>query len=286
MKQILSKYFAAVSFSWIKSPILRILLVFIRVYLVMGLILYFFQEAFIFQPGSGDWQQCETLRKKGGVAIDLKDEGNLLRAWQLPHPTPKARVYIFHGNGGYACGRTYLQRFFSGSPYEFIFVEYPGYDDTDMDYSSLIQRGVNLYDHLQKKSPLPSIAIGESIGTGLATYLARKRYLKGLLLISAYPTLWKIGEKTFPMYPVEDLLKYPLPAEEWARDVGVPVLLLHGDKDRIIPLELGQEQAGNFESNQLIVIKGASHNNWIAHLTGEDVLTMKAYVKKALRDKE
>ncbi len=259
-----------VIFAPMRRPIPYALIMCCRFYLLLGVLLFIFQKHLIFQTGYGSWQDCPALVSRGAIKIDKAADLGLVRGWYLPKADAVGRVYVFHGNYGHACRRTYLLSLFQSLPLEVVLVEYPGYDGTEVDYQKILQRGPAIYDEMQAKRPLPSLAFGESLGTGVATYLGKERPLKGLLLYAGYPSITKVASQHFSMYPYEFMVKYPFPAEVWARSVGEPVLMIHGSEDEVISYSLGLEQSANFINSKIRTLDGAKHNSWMSYLSEAD----------------
>ena len=130
------------------------------------------------------------------------------------------------------------------------------------------------------------MVLGESLGTGLATYLASKRKLEGLILYASYPSLLKVASSKLKIYPLEYLLKYPIPADNWAPSVRIPVLSIHGAKDTLIPIELGKEQSDHFPKATFFPIQGANHNDWLKFVDGDFVNKLNNFVQQSLKGAE
>src|SRR5690606_9244548 len=81
----------------------------------------------------------------------------------------------------------------------------------------------------------PIVLYGRSLGSGLATRLASELGTDLLVLVSPYTSLRELGRELFPWVP-PFLGRYPLSTREWLPRVNAPVLLLHGDRDELIPI--------------------------------------------------
>ncbi len=79
------------------------------------------------------------------------------------------------------------------------------------------------------------IIIGRSLGTGVATYVASKRDIKGLILITPYDSIASIGQKMYPYFPVAFLSKYKFESIKYMLDVKAPVGLIEVENDDTIP---------------------------------------------------
>jgi hypothetical protein len=105
------------------------------------------------------------------------------------------------------------------------------------------------------------VYFGRSLGAAVAVELARARPPAGLILETAFTTLKDVARVHYPFVPLwflrtkyESLHKIP--------EVRVPLLILHGDRDEVVPLEQAKRlYAAANEPKQLYVIRGASHND-------------------------
>ena len=242
----------------LKKIAIRLVLVLSLLYVSLLAAIFFLQEQILFHPSAKDWDDCPEMVVKDGKDFDLKNNGRIIRGWYLENKKSTARVYIFHGNRGRACNEVW-SKLIGDDSLEYISIEYPGYDGSPVSYENLLERGTDVYDYFHGKNPLPSIAVGNSLGTGLATYLTATRKISGLILISAYSSITDIVSSRFPFVPAHMLVKYPIPAEKWARKVKVPVLRYHGDADTTIPLEIGDKLADSFEKIESHEVKNVGH---------------------------
>jgi hypothetical protein len=105
------------------------------------------------------------------------------------------------------------------------------------------------------------VYVGRSLGAAVAVELARAQPPAGLILETAFTTLKDVARVHYPFVPLwflrtkyESLRKIP--------EVRVPLLILHGDRDEVVPLEQAKRlYAAANEPKQLHVIRGAEHNN-------------------------
>ena len=152
---------------------------------------------------------------------------------------------------------------------EMYLVEYPKYDGTPFNYRELLERGVRFVDHFGRPNEMNQIFVGESIGTGPATYLASKRAGSGLILFAPFPSLVDVAKTRMKLYPVSLLMRYRFPSYKWAKGVDEPVFIFHGNKDSAVPYELGKRQSGNFREAKFFTVEGADHNDWHRYI-GEE----------------
>ncbi|WP_269514627.1 alpha/beta hydrolase [Brevundimonas subvibrioides] len=97
------------------------------------------------------------------------------------------------------------------------------------------------YDWLVRRTPADHIIIhGFSLGTGVATRLAIERPARALILEAPYTSTADIAAKAWPWLPVRWLMLDQYRSRDIIDQVGMPVLIVHGDHDSVIPFAQGQ----------------------------------------------
>ena len=122
------------------------------------------------------------------------------------------------------------------------------------------------YNYLKERYIESEITIyGRSLGTGIATFVASKNEPKRLVLETPYYSLVDVAKKRFPLFPVTKLMQYKFPTYQFIKQVGCPILMLHGTTDKVVPLSSGKKLYDSFIHKDLtfIEIPNASHNNLI-----------------------
>jgi fermentation-respiration switch protein FrsA (DUF1100 family) len=106
------------------------------------------------------------------------------------------------------------------------------------------------------------ILFGRSIGASVAGDLAGRKPAAGLILESPFPSIAAMARVHYLGLPMHWLLSGRFPLVERLKHVTMPVLVLHGDRDDIVPIALGREV---FDAapvpKYFYVIEGADHNN-------------------------
>lgn len=101
---------------------------------------------------------------------------------------------------------------------------------------------------------------GFSIGSGPATHLASEREIGALILEAPYFSLLDLMQQKLPLLPVGLLLRSRFRSDTWIGQVEAPVLMVHGDADRLIPPEQSERlsQRANGTSTR-VVMPGSDH---------------------------
>jgi len=85
------------------------------------------------------------------------------------------------------------------------------------------------------------ILYGESLGTGIATELAQTNNYAGLVLETPFTSMVKAAKNFYPYIPVSLLLKDKYDNQKKIKNIKIPVLVMHGEADQIVPFWMGKK---------------------------------------------
>ena len=85
------------------------------------------------------------------------------------------------------------------------------------------------------------ILYGESLGTGVAVEIAQNKNYAGVILESPFTSMINMGKKYYPFFPVSILLKDKFESYKKINNIFVPVLIMHGKVDKIVPYDMGKK---------------------------------------------
>ena len=110
--------------------------------------------------------------------------------------------------------------------------------------------------------PNSIILYGESLGTDLATRIAAERASAGLILEAPYTSVLDIALTDYPFLPVRLLLSDRYETDKVLPQVKVPLLIIHGKEDGIIPVSMAQKLAklAN-EPKRLVIFPEGDHSD-------------------------
>ena len=205
----------------------------------------------------------------GARDVTLHTEDGLeLGAWFVPSGGKDTgfAVLFLPGNGGNREGRAGLAEELRRRGVAVLLVDYRGYGgnpgspseeglgaDADAAVAALGELGY---------PPERTIYFGESLGSGVAAALAARRPPAGIVLRSPFTELADVGAHHYPYLPVRFLLRDRFPVVEHLAGSEVPVTVIYGDRDSVVPTSLSAEVAdevGNLVES--VVIAGADHND-------------------------
>jgi pimeloyl-ACP methyl ester carboxylesterase len=107
------------------------------------------------------------------------------------------------------------------------------------------------------------VAVGRSLGSGVAVHLASVRPVARLVLVTPYDSLLDLAAQQFPYLSVRWLLRDKYESWRYAGRVTAPTLLVAAEHDEVIPRASTQALYGRFSAGtaSLKVVPGAGHNN-------------------------
>ncbi len=234
----------------------------------------FIENRFIFYPDKdvyitpGDW----------GLEYDdvtfRTEDGLKLNGWFIPGKKKSMTsdnlftLLWFHGNAGNIIHRLEnIKMLYDKVPVNIFIFDYRQYGKSEgkvSEQGTYIDAGAALA-YLQSRKDINHeriIIFGRSIGSGVAVDLAVKGKCCALILETPFTSIKDLAKSLYPFLPVGYILQTKYDSITKIKDVKVPVLILHGDKDELIPIEQGRKlyESAN-EPKEFYTIPGATHND-------------------------
>jgi pimeloyl-ACP methyl ester carboxylesterase len=230
---------------------------------MLGL-LYLAQERMIF-PGSTLPSDYKFKFDQPFDEIRIPVEGAVLDALHFRQPDPRGLVFFLHGNAGDLSSWTTGLDFYRRINYDLFIFDYRGYGKSTGRIESEAQLHADVRTAWDRIAPLyrdkPIVIYGRSLGTGLGAFLARDVHPALLVLVTPYLSLAATAQRAYPLAPGW-LLKYPLRTDSIVGDLTMPVVLVHGTHDELLPLADSEALRKLIKSPvELLVIEGARHND-------------------------
>ena len=240
----------------------RIAIIVGGLYAVILAFFFLFQNSFMFFPAPVKFGRCPEMERFSVKAVS----SGRLRFYLREVDKPLSWIVIFHGNAGSACDRMYYIDIFQDIPANIAILEYPGFgkDGRKPGEELILSEASDIIKHIQnvQSEKLPIYLLGESLGTGVATWLAANVEVQGLILISPYTSFVDLAATHYPWLPVNLLMKNRFSADKWAENVNSKVLAFHGLEDTIIPIKFARQQMTNFSCpKKFIEFDNTAHND-------------------------
>jgi pimeloyl-ACP methyl ester carboxylesterase len=249
--------------NWWK-PSLRVLLTLAIIYILFALVVMCLQRRLIYFPRTIPPALAEPAAAELGF-VPWRNPSDKIIGWKLPATSsPVASVLITHGNAGCAIDRGYLAGpIHDAAPVDVYVLEYPGYGSREgsPDKRSLLAAAEEAFGLLT--NGLPKYLVSESIGAGVACYLAKTHSteIAGLALFMPYHDLASVAQRKMPLLPAYLLLLDRFNPAECLRAYRGPVKIVLAGADEIIPVESGRRLFEGYQGpKNLQIIPGAHHN--------------------------
>jgi pimeloyl-ACP methyl ester carboxylesterase len=160
-----------------------------------------------------------------------------------PRQPAEGRVLIVYGNGSCATGCAHYADVIQGiAAFDVFILEYPGYADRpgSPNQKSLFRAANEAFQLLATNRP--AYLVGESLGTGVAAYLAGTHpdQVAGVVLFAPYNRLADAAQYHYPILPVHLLLVDRFPSEDYLRNYHGPVGVLVAGEDQVVPEKFGR----------------------------------------------
>lgn len=216
-------------------------------------------------------ESSHTPVLKGGRLLRIQDGERTVSAFLIPAKEHMPTVVHFHGNAEQLADLIPLAFQYSQAGIGFLGVEYPGYG---LDRSgrtteaSMVGAAEVTLRYLRDTLHVPSAATvleGQSIGSGIAVQMAARGYGARLVLISPYTSIADVAARAVPWLPVKWLILDKFDSARLAPQIGVPVMIVHGTADEVIPFDLGLKLSRLFAQAKFVSVAGARHNDVLDH---------------------
>jgi fermentation-respiration switch protein FrsA (DUF1100 family) len=232
------------------------------------------ENFFIFHPSRPYDLTPETFRLEYKDIYFTAEDGTRLNGWFFPLGKDDPVILHFHGNGGNISHRLDLVSQLLQRKLQVFIIDYRGFGRSGGSPSErgLYKDGLAAYDYLVRRegiSPGQIVVHGHSMGAAVAVEVALNRRVKSVILESAFTSTRDMA-KTMPLFlPLSFFLPTNYNNLEKISRLRVPMLIVHGDRDEVVPFSMGERlfRAAN-EPKFFYRVRGAAHND--AFVVGGD----------------
>jgi len=196
-------------------------------------------------------------------------DGLELGAWFVPAAADSdtgTAVLVAPGNGGNRAGRATLAEELSRRGLAVLLLDYRGYggnpgEPSEDGLAADADAAVAALDGLGYPATR-TIYLGESLGTGVVAALQARHQPAGVVLRSPFTELADVGAHHYPWLPVRTLLRDRFPVTEHLAASDVPVTVVYGSRDSVVPTVLSARVADQAPTlAERVVLPGADHND-------------------------
>lgn len=219
------------------KAMLTLIALFIGLFIVLCLYMFLRQDRLLFYPVRHDpllLQQWESQR----VEIAMGD--HRVEGWWIENANANTQqvVLYFGGNAEDVLYTASTSRALDAA--RVLVTNYRGYGASSgrPSQAALFEDALAVYDYVVQHAavaPNHIVVMGRSLGSGVATYLAAHRPVRGVILITPFDSIAAVAQKLYPFLPIRLLLRHPFPSDTFAPRITAPALILAAEHDALIP---------------------------------------------------
>lgn len=234
-------------------------------YLAVVAGMYVLQRKLQYHPENSGQMPGDVGISGASVETLATPDGENIIVWYSPAVGTQPTIIYFHGNAGEIAGRPLRFKYYQSRGFGVAYVSYRGFGKStgSPTEAGLITDAVTAYDWLSGKNIRPQsiVLLGESLGTGVAVQLAAMRGVGAVALEAPYTSTADVAFRAYWWLPVRLLMKDQFRSIDFIKRVKAPLLVIHGEDDTLIPLELGEKLfAAANEPKELVAIPGFGHD--------------------------
>lgn len=199
--------------------------------------------------------------------FELPVEGAVLRGWVV-NPGRRDAILYFGGNAeSVEAMRGELAQWFP--EHSSYLLHYRGFGASGgrPEEQALFADALTLFDHIRSRHPHGSIAVlGRSLGSGVASYLASRRPVAKLVLITPFDSMANVGQAHYRWLPVRWLLRDRYESVRHLRKYQGPILVIRASADQVIPPASTDRLIAALDRRpQVVALPDTDHNSISAH---------------------
>ena len=225
--------------------LVNIIIVFLIIYSMILLLTYIFQRNLLYHPNENNYSGDKILVNIKEVKFRTKDNIEILSWYHTKNIKNLKTILFLHGNAGTLDNRIHKINHFKDLNVNFLLISWRGFSDNK---GKPTEEG--LYEdakssvewlHSQGIKEENIIIYGESLGTAVAVEISQKKNFAGVILESPFTSMVEAGKEKYPFLPVRLLLKDKYESDKKIKNIKVPILIMHGKVDKIVPFYMGQK---------------------------------------------
>ena len=225
--------------------IISFFLLLVSVYILIVTYMYLNQRKLMYLPSENNYLDDEVNFNYKEIFIEV--ENNIkLKSWLIEKDlATKKTLIFFHGNAGNLSNRVYKLNKLSELNINILIIAWRGFSGNPGEPSEY-----NLYNDAQKAinwlrlkgaTHKNIILYGESLGTGVAIELGQQNIYDSIILESPYTSMTNAAKRFYPWLPVRFLIKDKFDSESKIKNIKIPLLIMHGERDSIVPFKMGKK---------------------------------------------
>lgn len=190
-------------------------------------------------------------------------DGVALHAWWFRATDPDAPVLIWHhGNAGNLTDRAEMAAELARRGVSVFVFDYRGFGRSEgrVSENGSFRDSLAAFDYVKQQGASSIVLYGESIGGPYAAYVAKERDGVGAVVIeNSFPSLRVLANAIYRPLPLGWTAPFAMRTTAWLNEAGVPVLVMHGTRDAVIPYALGRQLYDGLRVPKELLTSHAGH---------------------------
>ena len=228
-----------------RNLLLEFIIGIVVIYASVLILLFISQRSLMYHPQENNYFGDKLEVNIERVNITTTDNINLL-GWFHKKDLKKFKTIVyFHGNAGKLENRIHKLNHFKDMDVNFLIIAWRGFSGNqgkpsekglykDGNSAILWLKNLGLKDN-------DIVLYGESLGSGIATEIAQNNNFAGLVLETPFTSMIEAAKNFYPYIPVALLLKDKYDNQKKIKNINIPVLVMHGEADQIVPFWMGEK---------------------------------------------
>jgi fermentation-respiration switch protein FrsA (DUF1100 family) len=247
--------------------LIRLIVIGVVIVVALKVFVTWFEPRAVFFPLRGEDETPARLGIRHQALRLRASDGVEFAAWQLEPDSPKADIVYFHGNGGNLSLWLPVFATLHSFGYRVLAIDYRGYGVSDGTPSEAgIYRDAEAaaaHASSMRNPKRPLIYWGRSLGGPVAAAAARAVPPDALILESTFPDKASVIRGNPIMRALNVFSSYRLNTLDLLRGFSKPVLVVHAERDTIIPFRLGRELFERLavQNKIFVTLKQGDHND-------------------------
>lgn len=248
----------------VKRMLSSLLFILVSVWVLLSLLLFFFQSQYIYQPYK------DVTSTPAEINLDYEEvnfqasDGVDLHGWWIPHAGADYTLLFLHGNAGNISHRLHSLEIFNKLGVSVFILDYRGYGNSEgkPGEQGTYHDAEAAWQYLVNKNIDPEriIIFGRSLGGAVASWLATKYDAAAVILESTFTSIADMGSHYYPYLPIKLINHIKYDTLERIKAINSPLLIIHSREDEIVPFRFSEElYAAANEPKYFLEING-DHN--------------------------
>jgi uncharacterized protein len=251
-----------------KKYLIRVVRGLMLAYLGVLIFLALSQRRMIYYP-ERDTEESMLKKARYENLQPWRSSDGALIGWRFTNEKAPNRLLVFHGNAGYALDRSYYSEAFAAQhpTWEVYLFEYPGYGSRPGKPArdTFFQGADRALHELVGLDDRPLFLLGESVGSGMACYMAKEHPDKvaGLVLVTPFNRLSEVAKAHFPFIPIDLILREEYRNDEALHSYKGKVAIAIAERDEVVGPEQGRNLFDSYAGpKSLYALPNCGHNDF------------------------